>query len=115
MGTGVIVWDIETVPDLERFAAAQGHVGKSEEEIREVLGDKFPKALYHSIVCIGALVARPDNGKWVVGALGAPHVGERPEKLLISSFVERIAELTPQLVTYAGSSFDLPVLRYRAM
>src|SRR5262249_25520119 len=45
----------------------------------------------------------------------APHVGERPEKALIASFVDRIAELSPQLVTFNGSSFDLPVLRYRAM
>ena len=51
----------------------------------------------------------------MVDALGAPHVGERAEKELITSFVERIAELTPQLVTFNGSSFDLPVLRYRAM
>jgi 3'-5' exonuclease len=34
---------------------------------------------------------------------------------LISSFVDRIAKLSPQLVTFNGSSFDLPVLRYRAM
>jgi len=50
-----------------------------------------------------------------VSALGAPHVGDRPEKELITAFVERIAELAPQLVTFNGSSFDLPVLRYRAM
>jgi 3'-5' exonuclease len=34
---------------------------------------------------------------------------------LIAAFVDRIAELKPQLVTFNGSSFDLPVLRYRAM
>jgi hypothetical protein len=32
-----------------------------------------------------------------------------------SAFVNRIADLSPQLVTFNGSSFDLPVLRYRAM
>jgi hypothetical protein len=42
-------------------------------------------------------------------------VGERPEKELIASFVDKIAALPPQLVTFNGSSFDLPVLRYRAM
>ena len=31
------------------------------------------------------------------------------------SFVNRIAELNPQLITFNESSFDLPVLRYRAM
>jgi predicted PolB exonuclease-like 3'-5' exonuclease len=46
---------------------------------------------------------------------GAPHIGDRPEKELITSFVNRIAELTPQLITFNGSGFDLPVLRYRAM
>jgi predicted PolB exonuclease-like 3'-5' exonuclease len=44
-----------------------------------------------------------------------PHVGERSEKALIASFVDCIAEPSPQLVTFNGSSFDLPVLRYRAM
>jgi 3'-5' exonuclease len=115
MSPHVIVWDIETVPDLKGFAAANGHNGKSDGEIRAELGDKFPKHIYHSIICIGALVAHLEESRWVVDALGAPHVGERSEKALISSFVDRIAELSPQLVTFNGSSFDLPVLRYRAM
>ena len=108
----VVVWDIETVPDLKGYAAANGHVGKSDDEARAELGDKFPKHIYHSIICIGALVAhREDGGRWTVDALGAPHVGERPEKELIASFVDKIATLSPQLVTFNGSSFDLPVLR----
>jgi 3'-5' exonuclease len=115
MSPHVLVWDIETVPDIKGFAAANGHDGKSDEEIRAAIGDKFPKHLYHSIICIGALIAHRDNDHWTVDALGAPHVGERSEKELISAFVNRIAELTPQLVTFNGTSFDLPVLRYRAM
>jgi hypothetical protein len=55
------VWDIETVPDLRGFAAANGHDGKSDDEVREAMGDKFPKHIYHSIICIGALVAQRDN------------------------------------------------------
>jgi predicted PolB exonuclease-like 3'-5' exonuclease len=42
-------------------------------------------------------------------------VGERTEKQLIAAFCDKIAELSPQLVTFNGNSFDLPVLRYRAM
>ena len=34
---------------------------------------------------------------------------------MISDFVERIGQLRPQLITFNGHSFDLPVLRYRAM
>jgi 3'-5' exonuclease len=115
MSENIIVWDLETVPDLQGFAAANGLVGKTNDEIREAMGDKFPKHIYHSIVCIGALIAHREQGYWAVDAIGAPYVGERTEAQLISAFVDRIAQLTPQLVTFNGNSFDLPVLRYRAM
>ena len=115
MAAHVLVWDLETVPDLRGFAAANDLDGKSDDEIREAMGDKFPKHIYHSIACIGALLAHRENGHWIVSALGAPHVGERIEKELIASFVDKIENLNPQFVTFNGNSFDLPVLRYRAM
>jgi len=59
LSENIIVWDLETVPDLRGFAAANGLVGKTDNEIREAIGDKFPKHIYHSIVCIGALHASP--------------------------------------------------------
>jgi 3'-5' exonuclease len=79
MTTSVLVWDIETVPDLRGFAAAKGLVSKPDDEVRAELGDKFPKLIYHSIVCIGALVAQRRDEHWEVAAVGAPNVGERSE------------------------------------
>jgi len=35
MTDSVIVWDLETVPDLSGFAAANQLVGKSDDEVRE--------------------------------------------------------------------------------
>jgi hypothetical protein len=115
MSRYVLVWDLETVPDIAGCAAANGLTGRSHLEIREAIGNKFPKHIYHSIVCIGALVAHEERDHWTVDAIGAPHVGERTEEQLISSFVDKIAELKPELVTFNGNTFDLPVLRYRAM
>lgn len=115
MAEHIIVWDLETVPDLEAYAAVEGLEGKDEVEVRNSLGPKFPKHIFHKIACIGALVASRTEKSWKIDAIGAPHLGDRSEKDLIQGFVDRIAELKPRLITFNGSSFDLPVLRYRAM
>jgi 3'-5' exonuclease len=72
MKPSVIVWDLETVPDLGGFAAANDLVGKSDVEVREAIGEKFPKHIYHPIVCIGALIAHREPDHWAVDAVGAP-------------------------------------------
>jgi 3'-5' exonuclease len=40
------------------------------------MGDDFPKLIYHSIVCIDALVATKTDTGYEVRALGASHVGQ---------------------------------------
>jgi predicted PolB exonuclease-like 3'-5' exonuclease len=87
----------------------------TEAEVLEALGSGFPKNPLHKIACIGALVASRQPEGWRIDALGAPHTGERSEGQLIRDFIEKISQLRPQLVTFNGHSFDLPVLRYRAM
>jgi predicted PolB exonuclease-like 3'-5' exonuclease len=111
----VIVWDLETVPDLRAAARILGIEYESDDQVRVAMGPNFPKHPLHGIACIGALVARREDKGWRTTAIGAPHVEERPEPELIRSFVDRIAQLNPQLVTFNGNRFDLPVLRHRAM
>jgi 3'-5' exonuclease len=62
----VIVWDIETVLDIKGFAAANGHEGKGDDEIRAAMGDKFPKCIYLSFPKIpSGLVAGPTDHRGV--------------------------------------------------
>jgi hypothetical protein len=93
----ILVWDIETIHDISGFAAANDLFDRTAEEVRSAMGDKFPKHIYHSIICIGALIAHQDGDYWKVDALGAPHLGDRSEGELIAAFVDRIADLAPSL------------------
>ena len=77
--------------------------------------DNAKTSAWVTVESIGALIASRSTDAWQVDAIGAPHIGERSEKDLIQGFVDKIAEIRPRLVTFNGSSFDLPVLRYRAM
>jgi hypothetical protein len=53
---------------------------------------RLGRHVYRSIICIGVLVASDRGSHWDVEALGAPHVGDRTERELISTFVNRIDE-----------------------
>lgn len=107
-----IIWDLETVPD---FASLAEHRGIPISEVRSNAKKEFPPIIFHRIVCIGALVCSRAKSGWQIQSLGAPSIDERSEAELVRSFVERIDQLSPKLITFNGSSFDLPVLRYRAM
>jgi 3'-5' exonuclease len=111
----VLVWDLETVRDIEAAARVLGLVGHPDEEVRAALGPDFPKLPLHKIACIGALAASSSDNGWTVDALTAPHLGQHTEQELIAGFIGEVAALQPRFVTYNGATFDLPVLRYRAM
>jgi hypothetical protein len=74
----VIFWDLEIVPDLRGFAATNDLVGKTDDKVREAIGDKFPKHIYHSIVCIGILVAHKKSDPWTWMHSARPTPESRP-------------------------------------
>lgn len=112
----VLVFDLETVPDTRAFAAAERLDGHPDWSVRKQMGEKVARQLFQRIVCIGALAAvRGADGVWRPTDLQAPHAGEQPERELIQDFVDRLGPLAPRLVTFNGHTFDLPVLRYRAL
>lgn len=115
MSQHVVVFDLETVPCTETLARLHGREALTDDEAVEILGDKFPKLPLHKVAVLAALVAERVDGVWQVRSLGAPHIGERSEIDLISAFAARVDALRPTLVTFNGSGFDLPVLRYRAI
>ena len=106
----VIAWDLETIPDISGFALANDLLGKLPDQVRGAMGDKFPKHIYHEIICIGALIAHHENDQWIIDALGAPHVGDRSEGELIRATGRSNAE--PLNVTSCG--FDSAILSTNA-
>jgi hypothetical protein len=73
MNDTVLVWDLETIPDLAAAARMLNLGEASDAEVREALGPGFPERPLHKIASIGALVASRQPEGWRVDALGAPH------------------------------------------
>lgn len=112
----VLVFDLETVPDVRAFAAAEGLKSHPDWSVRRQMGEKVARQVFQRIVCIGSLQAvRDEGGTWRPRSLEAPHLGQQTEPQLIQGFVDRLADSQPLLVSFNGHTFDLPVLRYRAM
>ena len=115
MSGRVLVFDLETVPDAAAFAQAEQLTHHPAHEVRRQMGEKVARQLFQRIVCVGVLVAERADGVWRPAVLESPHLPECDERALIQGFVDRLLPEPPQLVTFNGHTFDLPVLRYRAM
>jgi predicted PolB exonuclease-like 3'-5' exonuclease len=115
----VLVFDIETIPDVQGLRALNNHpVSMSDSEVasaafaarREKIGSDFLPHHLHKIAAISC-VFRDDEGFRVRSLCGL----HEPEQKLIHDFFRVIDRYTPQLVSWNGGGFDLPVLHYRAM
>lgn len=117
--TPILVFDIETVPDIDGIRRLNDLDPELPDEAvaehafaarREKTGSEF---LPHHLQRVAAIsCAFRDRDGFRVRSLG-----NRSDKegVLIQSFFRIIEKYTPQLVSWNGSGFDLPVLHYRGM
>ncbi|MFJ5382245.1 3'-5' exonuclease [Cupriavidus sp. CER94] len=122
--TPVLVFDIETIPDVDGLRRLHDHpASMSDAEVaehafaarREKTGSDFlPHYLQRvaAISCVLRRTQRDGSAVFHVGSLGTLEDGEAT---LIQKFYELIARYSPQLVSWNGGGFDLPVLHYRGL
>ncbi len=115
----VFAFDIETVPDTVGGAGIHGLGGLPDDEITSAMlamrrartgGNEFLPHHLHRVAVIS--IAACIGDRFLVFSLG--HEGE-PESAIIQRFFDGLDRYRPQLVSWNGSGFDLPVLHYRAL
>ncbi len=115
----ILVFDIETIPDVAGLRALHGlDQGVRDADVAEMAfqmrrqrtGSDFLPHHLQRIAAISCVLREGDNFR--VWSLGEP--GE-DEASIIRRFFEGIEKYTPQLVSWNGGGFDLPVLHYRGL
>ena len=114
----VLVFDIETVPDVASGRRLYHLQGLSDEETSQAMfalrrakvGHDFLPHHLQKIVAISLVLANAKQVK--VWSLGDEHSTEAD---LIQRFFSGLDKYCPILVSWNGSGFDLPVLHYRAL
>ena len=111
-------FDIETIPDVE-FGRRLWELGDlSDEDVANVMffkqqqksGSEFLPLHQHRIVAISVALRTAESFR--VWSLGDE---ESDEAELVRRFYAGIDRYTPDLVSWNGGGFDLPVLHYRAL
>jgi len=113
-----LTFDIETVPDVELGRKLFGLQGISDEDVVKAMmyrqlqlsGNDFLPLYQHRVIAISVALSGP--GDFRVWSLGD---ADSEEGELVQRFFDGIDKYSPQLVSWNGSGFDLPVLHYRAL
>lgn len=115
----VLVFDIETIPDLDAGRRLYGLQDLQDKDVAKAMfhmrrqetgGSDFLRLHLHHVVAISAVLRSRDSLK--VWSLGEP---ESDEKELVQRFFDGIDKYSPTLVSWNGGGFDLPVLHYRGL
>jgi len=117
--TPVLVFDIETIPDVAGIRALHGlPADLADAEVAELAfqrqrakngSDFLPHHLQR--IAVISCVMRGDEG-FKVWSLAEPRLNEAE---IIRRFYDGIEKYTPQMVSWNGGGFDLPVLHYRGL
>ncbi len=111
-------FDIETIPDVELGRRLFGLEGLSDADVGTAMqfrrlqetGSDFLPLHQHRVVAIS--VAYRSGDTFRVWSLGDPDADEAE---IVGRFFDGIERYAPELVSWNGSGFDLPVLHYRAL
>lgn len=117
--TPTLVFDIETIPDTAGFSHLHDlPPGIPDHELAETMllqrrqasGSDFLPHYLHRVVAISCALRMGDQFRvWTLGRDG------EAEKDIIQRFYDGIEKYTPQIISWNGSGFDLPVLHYRGL
>ncbi len=117
--TPTLVFDIETIPDTDGLRVLNNLPSTlSDEEVANIAfhqrrqhdGTDFLPLHQHRICAISCALREGDHFKvWTLGERDAT------EAEIIQRFFDGIDKFTPQIISWNGSGFDLPVLHYRSL
>jgi len=117
--TPILVFDIETIPDVEGLRRVWGLAPEVSEAAvvdldsqrrRQATGNDFMPHHLQRVVAISCALRSGDGVR--VWSLGTATDAEAD---IVARFFDGIERYTPQLVSWNGGGFDLPVLHYRAL
>lgn len=119
----IVAFDIETIPDPDIGRRLLGIAGSDTEVVHEMVrlrleetsgSSEYPQLPWHRVVSICTTTLDPETGKVAIRALGGAAMNERSH---IEGFFRLVTQEleSPRLVSWNGSGFDLPVIRYRSM
>src|SRR6266849_4914060 len=117
--TPILAFDIETVPDIAGLRLLRDLDAKlSDRDVAEhafqqrraQTGQDFLPLHLHRVVAIAC--ALREGKTFRCWSLGSPDDGEGE---LLRRFFDGVEKYTPQLVSWNGGGFDLPVLHYRGL